>query len=88
MNRLVTKVLLKVLLGFQIMEPIPNRNRREEDDEKPQWDIRFFDCANFLGAVLEKLWKERREKKRKDTTKTMLKKDKEETSNAWECMSM
>ena len=70
------------------MEPIPNRNRREEDDEKPQWDIRFFDCANFLGAVLEKLWKERREKKRKDTTKTMLRKDKEETSNAWECMSM
>ena len=45
---------------------------REEEDEKPWWDIEFFEGKGFLGAISEILEKRAKRKKKKNTVEEML----------------
>ena len=82
MNRPVTKLLLKILLGFWVMEPIPNKMRRRRRRRTTMWDEilrrgRLFGCHRRNST-----------EKRQKHTRTLAQERRKEKNTAWKCMSM
>ena len=87
MNCLVTKVLLKILLEFWIMEPIPSRKRGKRRRRKRTiMSDRVLRMDWLFGCYSQKTKREVKEKE--NTIEKMLRKEGKRSSmcgNAWTC---
>ena len=81
MNRPVIKVLLKILLGFWIMEPIPDKMRRRRR-RTTMWD------GILRRGILFGCHRRNAIEKRQKHTRSLAQERRKEKNNAWKCMSM